>query len=253
MEMIYKLLRSLKWTCSRFLYMNTLKMRIRKVRQKENIRVLFAVAETATWKNDTLYKAMLKHPRFTPLLLILPDEQKEANLSKEEVDLCFDFFFKRGYACSYPYQNGKLINIRKVLKPDIIFYQKPYKAYPRSLLYYKNMNALFCYTNYAFHSLLEEWANENAFFRLVWQNYYENESAYADLKKKFSEVSSNVVVTGLPVTDLFLNRKKHEDRWKETDKKRKRIIWAPHFSISGDGCLNYSTFLSVAEDMLEFV
>lgn len=60
MEMIYKLLRSLKWTCSRFLYMNTLKMRIRKVRQKENIRVLFAVAETATWKNDTLYKAMLK-------------------------------------------------------------------------------------------------------------------------------------------------------------------------------------------------
>lgn len=69
------------------------------------------------------------------------------------------------------------------------------------------MNALFCYTNYAFHSLLEEWANENAFFRLVWQNYYENESAYADLKKKFSEVSSNVVVTGLPVTDLFLNRK----------------------------------------------
>ena len=45
MEMIYKLLRSLKWTCSRFLYMNTLKMRIRKVRQKENIRVLFAVAE----------------------------------------------------------------------------------------------------------------------------------------------------------------------------------------------------------------
>ena len=31
------------------------------------------------------------------------------------------------------------------------------------------MNALFCYTNYAFHSLLEEWANENAFFRLVWQ------------------------------------------------------------------------------------
>lgn len=101
--------------------MNTLKMRIRKVRQKENIRVLFAVAETATWKNDTLYKAMLKHPRFTPLLLILPDEQKEANLSKEEVDLCFDFFCKRGYACSYPYQNGKLINIRKVLKPDIIF------------------------------------------------------------------------------------------------------------------------------------
>ena len=82
--------------------MNTLKMRIRKVRQKENIRVLFAVAETATWKNDTLYKAMLKHPRFTPLLLILPDEQKEANLSKEEVDLCLISFVKEDMLVAIP-------------------------------------------------------------------------------------------------------------------------------------------------------
>ena len=117
MGIIYKLLRSLKWTCSRFLYMNTLKMRVRKVRRKENITVLFAVAEIATWKNDSLYRAMSKHPRFTPLILILPDEQKEANLSEEEVDSCFDFFCKRGYTCHYPYQDGKLINIRKVLKP----------------------------------------------------------------------------------------------------------------------------------------
>ena len=89
-------------------------------------------------------------------------------------------------------------------------------------------------------------------FKLVWQNYYENESAYTDLKKRFTEVSSNVVITGLPVTDMFLNER-HENRWKKTDEKCKRIIWAPHFSISDDGCLNYSTFLSVAEDMLEFV
>ncbi|MCS2449208.1 CDP-glycerol glycerophosphotransferase family protein [Bacteroides thetaiotaomicron] len=233
--------------------MNTLKFRVHRVRQKKNIRVLFAVAESAIWKNDCLYKAMLEHPRFTPLILILPDEQKEASLSKEEVDSCFDLFCRKGYACSYPYKDGKLINIRKTLKPDIIFYQKPYKSYPPGFMYYKNMNALFCYTNYAFHSLLADWANENAFLKLMWQNYYENESAYIDLKRNFFNVSSNVLVTGLPVTDLFLN-KKHEDKWKKTDKKCKRIIWAPHFSISDDSSyLKYSTFLSVAEEMLEFI
>lgn len=39
----------------------------------------------------------------------------------------------------------------------------------------------------------------------------------------------------------------------KTDKSRKRIIWAPHFSISDGGCLNYSTFLSIAEELLEFI
>ena len=68
--------------------------------------------------------------------------------------------------------------------------------------------------NYAFHSLLTDWANDNEFFRLMWQNYYENESANVDLKKKFAGIFSNIVVTGLPVTDLFLTEK-HEDKWKK--------------------------------------
>ena len=192
------------------------------------------------------------HPGFTPLILVLPDEQKEESLKREGVDTCFDFFHNKGYTCSYPYENGKLINIRKALNPDIIFYQKPYTYYPESFLYRRNLNALFCYTNYAFHSLLADWANKNDFFQLVWQNYYENESAFTDLKRKYPEAASNIVVTGLPITDLFLNEN-HEDRWKKTDEKYKRIIWAPHFSISDGGCLNYSTFLSIAEEILDFV
>ena len=171
MEHIYKLLRSFKWDCAKYLYKNTLNFKVKRLRRKKNIRVLFAVAESATWKSDCLYKAMAEHPRFTPSILVLPDEQKEKTLLKEEVDSCFNLFCRKGYACTYPYQNGKLINIRKKLKPDIIFYQKPYTFYPKSLLYYKNMNALFCYTNYAFHSLLTDWANDNEFFRLMWQNY----------------------------------------------------------------------------------
>ena len=135
---------------------------------------------------------------------------------------------------------------------DIIFYQKPYTYYPESFLYNKNMAALFCYTNYAFHSLLAEWANKNDFFKLVWQNYYENGTAFAELKKKYPEAASNIIVTGLPVTDMFLNGN-HEDRWKMTDRRYKRIIWAPHFSISDGGCLSYSTFLSIAEELLNFI
>lgn len=254
MKKIDNLLRSCKRRCSNYLYLHTLNNKVRSIRQKETIRVLFAVAESATWKNDSLYRAMLSHPRFAPSILILPDEQKEKSLLKEGVDSCFDFFRRKGYTCIYPYEGegNRLINIRKTLKPDIIFYQKPYTYYPENFLYRKNMNALFCYTNYAFHSLLADWANKNDFFQLVWQNYYENESASTDLKNEYPTITSNIVVTGLPITDLFL-KKEHENRWKETEGKQKRIIWAPHFSISDGGCLSYSTFLSIAEEMLDFI
>ena len=85
MEHIYKLLRSFKWDCAKYLYKNTLNFKVKRLRRKKNIRVLFAVAESATWKSDCLYKAMAEHPRFTPSILVLPDEQKEKTLLKEEV------------------------------------------------------------------------------------------------------------------------------------------------------------------------
>lgn len=231
--------------------MRTLNWKVYRIRRKKNIKVLFVVAEAATWKNDSLYQAMLVHPRFTPMILVVPDEQKKS-LSKEGVDLCFDFFNKKGYSCIYPYKNnGKYINLQKVINPDIIFYQKPYLDYPKKFLFYYNMRSLFCYTGYAFHSLLTDWANDNDFFNVLWQNYYENDSSSVDLQQKYLNLSRSLVVTGLPLTDLFLNNK-HEYQWKKADVKYKKIIWAPHYSIA-NSWLDYSTFLSIADDMLHFV
>ena len=53
MEHIYKLLRSFKWDCAKYLYKNTLNFKVKRLRRKKNIRVLFAVAESATWKRYT--------------------------------------------------------------------------------------------------------------------------------------------------------------------------------------------------------
>lgn len=92
MRKIHRLLSSCRRGYFKYLYLCTLNHKIRKIRRKETIRVLFAVAESATWKNDSLYRAMLMHPGFTPLILVLPDEQKEESLKREGVDTCFDFF-----------------------------------------------------------------------------------------------------------------------------------------------------------------
>ena len=54
------------------------------------------MAESATWKSDCLYKAMAEHPRFTPSILVLPDEQKEKTLLKEEVVHVLIYFVEKG-------------------------------------------------------------------------------------------------------------------------------------------------------------
>ena len=82
MEHIYKLLRSFKWDCAKYLYKNTLNFKVKRLRRKKNIRVLFAVVESATWKSDCLYKAMAEHPRFTPSILVLPDITLPASAAK---------------------------------------------------------------------------------------------------------------------------------------------------------------------------
>ena len=42
--------------------------KMRRVRKKDKIRYLFILQELTQWKTETLYQAMLAHPRFEPIL-----------------------------------------------------------------------------------------------------------------------------------------------------------------------------------------
>ena len=88
----------------------------------------------------------------------------------------------------------------------------------------------------------------------AWQVYYENESALNDLKKDPKNKTDNIVVTGLPISDLYLNFHNCDNTpWKEDPKRRKKIIWAPHHTIPGNDNLFivYSTFLDYYHFMFE--
>ena len=50
-------------------------LRIRQLRKKPQISVLFIVAEASTWKSEILYQKMLEHPRFQPILGITESRQ----------------------------------------------------------------------------------------------------------------------------------------------------------------------------------
>ena len=49
-------------------YLSYQKNKIKEVRAKAKIKVLFVVGDVSMWKTELLYKAMLKHDRFQPIL-----------------------------------------------------------------------------------------------------------------------------------------------------------------------------------------
>lgn len=63
------------------LYRKLMPLRIKHIRSKKVIKVLFVITEVGPWKTKELYKAMVKHKRFSPFIGIsesceVPDEKK---------------------------------------------------------------------------------------------------------------------------------------------------------------------------------
>lgn len=212
------------------------------LRRKKQIKVVFLLSEVSVWKSENLYLSMLSHPRFKPFIVLEPTlENGEYEQELQE--------YLKGKKYQYIILEEEE-TIRNKVHPDIIFYQRPYGTILKKNDYYRNFYALFCYINYAFHSVDDTFFHNIPFSNLAWQNYYENELALADISKFMPNGGHNCIVTGLPMTDAYLIPS-IVDPWKPQNTKKKRIIWAPHHTISDREWLNYSTFIYYAEFMVE--
>ena len=220
--------------------------KIRKVRKKDKIKVLFVLTELGPWKTEILYLTMLKHPRFEPILGVSTSPEDASFRKPLE-----QYLNQKKYA--WQSIDGRIIS--EEIQPDIIFYQKPYySAYNEDVRYDRHWNALFCYVYYAFNSVELDFATNVGLYNFAWQIYYENEMSAQCRRPLMKNKGKNIVVTGMPIQDLLLKPKSdYEDPWKPLC-NLKRIIYAPHHTIGDihfDG-IEFSTFLSNAEAMLAF-
>lgn len=234
-----------------YLYRMSIPSKVKRMRQKNKIKVLFVVSEVSIWKTESLYCEMLEHPRFEPILgvaLITADKPSE---SINKFKILTDYLSKKGYSYIELYGN----DINKEIKPDIIFYQQPYGDVIDGYLFYRNNNeSLFCNVYYAFNSIGQKWVGSSEFLHHCWQIYYENDVAMNYCESVMPFITKNKGrLTGLSFQDtLEKDRQEFSNPWKPQDKEKKRIIWAPHHTIpTAPNLLEYSTFLDVADIMLE--
>ena len=221
-----------------------LPVKVRRVRRKSVIDVLFVLNELGSWKTESLYLKMLSHPRFNPNILLVP-----ARETPDAIEILKEYLESKEYNYEVVNKNGT--EYKKQFKTDIIFYQKPYDKvmeYKYSYLYH--LDKLFCYVLYGFRNRNYPEIRNYRFIKVIWQFYAENEKVIEESIPVFSTKGKNLIHTGLSfMDDLLLDKSYYTNPWKDCGDKIK-IIYAPHHSIVSE-LYEYSTFLDYFDFMLE--
>lgn len=213
--------------------------RAHQIRKKDSIRVAFLVSNIGWWKTELLYVEMLRHNRFTPLLILTHSSGTENfNKLKKHCELNNYKYYEREDA------EGSLW---KEYHPDIIFYEQPYRAE-----FVDNLKSLFCYISYGFNITTEDWGFKTDLIYNAWQVYYENENLCRWYNSHLGKGVHNGHSTGHTAMDeLMVPKEKLENTWKNQSDSKKRIIYAPHHSIDPKNWWQSSTFLETGIMMLK--
>ena len=222
----------------------------------QGIRVVFFLQTPSVWKYDALYQKLEMSENFDPLIVVSP-YNVHLNYDKEE---CFrvmrqteEFAKTRGYhyVSAYDWNTNKWRDIKKEYKPDVVFFTKPYKDTLPEYHIYNYLDSLTLYVPYGINLLTNFHNNYGLpFHSLLWKMLVDTsyQKEYAQQYEKSH--GDNVEITGTLVMEKLMSPDyKPANPWKPQEKKKKRIIWAPHHTV--DYLFNFSNFLSYCEDMLK--
>ena len=216
------------------------------------IRVLFLLNESSKWKCQSLYEALSWHGGFEPMVVAVRADA-DWKMSAEEFASKYarlkDFCRSRQLRCvdGYSLADDKPIGL-DALRPDVVFYSNPWKVaecqQPQNIASF----ALTCYIPYYVVCYdAPEMDSQQDFHRLLWRYILPNEFWATYFRKELGrkKIAGSMVGLGHPMLDVFSTAK-------NDFKKEDYVIYAPHWSIPGTGCEDYSTFLETGEFILEY-
>lgn len=222
---------------------------------KKPIRCVFLALFDSVWKYDRVYQLMEKSDRFEPIILVCPIVKYGKSNMIENMARCLSMFRDKKYnvICAYDEQTDKYIDVKKDLAPDIIFYTSPYKGLIDDRYYIDNFDdTLTVYVPYFFNSNKDYNLSFNLpLHNLVWRRYVETDMHMLFIRQHSINKGINAVVSGFPGIDEYMDPcYTPSNIWKYSDHSKKRIIWAPHHTITPVGIIYYSCFLKYCSFML---
>lgn len=203
--------------------------RVKQLQGKRPLRVVFMAIDLALWRYQHIYELMAGDERFMPFILLSPCLGRD---TEKDLQPLRQYFRERGI--EYIDYQGTPVDIRHELKPDLIFYTQPYEhllidEYDCRHFY----DLLLCYMPYGLWISTGKLSYNLHFHNQAWRLYYSSSLHLREAQRVADNHGRNVKVVGYSNADDYL-RGNHDDTvWKKPadGKPRKRIVWAPHFSV----------------------
>ncbi|MBR6575963.1 MAG: CDP-glycerol glycerophosphotransferase family protein [Akkermansia sp.] len=189
---------------------------------------------------------MEKHPRFRPVIWILDEHGASADEKLVMRNKIITACQEHGYTYT---QAADWSELDSEVSPDIIFIQDFYVQ--STNMNDATKNRLFCSVRYCFANTNMKRSVNFFMLHISLFLFLENESVAREARPHVIHHGHNFSVTGHPIVDALMERTPTETSvWKTQSYSKKKIIWAPHWTINDDGpAFNSATFLQYAEPM----
>ena len=225
---------------------------LKRIQKKTRLSVGFVAWSVPMWKYHSLYKAMETSDRFDPFVILSLSPGKNEATNRLELEDMKKTFSERGYKIYDRVQSSDLNFEEELLKKaDIVFFVQP--GLPCRME--KHLRKLvLCYSDYGFCiSRAMSWSQNTFLENICLLHFVSSIEIVGDIKKIRKNGGRNVFYGGYLYGDELLGWKKSKnpDPWKKQPREKKKVIWAPHFSIDPKHVLPISSFLKVCDSMLE--
>lgn len=226
-----------------------------KESQKRRLNVYFLLNQRSFWSMQSIYDTFKEEHNFSSCVVIVPMKFLSNDSREEEFEKDYLFFKEQqmNVVKGYNYETDQVVPFPS--EPDIIFYQYHWNdAYPEYYSVYNWFPKALC-VGVPYGVMVANIPNfqfNNPIHNLGWLNFAET-SIHKELSAEYAyNKGSNVVVSGYPKMDA-LCEPVTKFYWKDTTNSRKKIIWAPHYSIEVPNTINFSTFHLYFRKMLELL
>lgn len=242
--------------CFNIKHIGTLKRIKNKLKNNKKITVLFFVSRIGCFMWGDLYKLFKQNPIFDVKICVVPF----SHTGKEEMVkyslTAYNQLKEQGYNVIKAYDEitDTYLDIKKELKPDIIFHNKSWWKHLPKQYYLANFPKSL---NYLIEYGISGAKNPDGHFNLhshwLADTYFMPSYEHLNMAHEISKIKGkNCIFLGYPKLDVFFDKNyKPKDVWKKQDKPKKRIIWAPHWLYYAEVSHSISTFAEIYDFMLE--
>ena len=222
----------------------------KKLKRKSKLKVVFLLIHESVWKYEVLYNLFKNDDRFDPQIVVCPYTSYGDSVAMKEMDMAYMNFKEKKYNVikSFDDNTKTWIDIKKTIKPDLVFFTNPYRLTRTSYFIFNFKGILSFYVPYGYMITDRPDMQYNQILHnFVYKIFHESIFHQKQAQKHSLNKGYNSIVTGYPGLDQFfetdINRFRN-DHWKSKEKNVKRIIWAPHHTIEKEeNPFNYSNFL----------